>query len=201
MATYDKTPAQVIIDHQAVAHPGTVISDPINVAGKIAIAFHLYHASVEAVANANPGIFLIQSSPVDDDNEDWTTIGTFTPPATTSDTQTLTNTETAGTTVIRVSATTGFVLGDRVYIQDTGEVTDGEWGYAKSIASGVSINLIDGLKTQKDSADKIWNDAYVQFAVYLLEAIARMRVVFTHENATGPDVHIKVLAVICNSIG
>ena len=113
----------------------------------------------------------------------------------------MTATEPIGETVLAVVATAGFVATDLLYIQDTGTLADSEWARCQEIVANTSINLIDGLTTQKDSADVIWNDANVWAAQLDLTAVTRLRVVFQHEGTTGANVHVKALMVTGDSIG
>ncbi len=61
MATISKSYA-VALAHQAVTHPATVVGSALDVSTKLAMTLALFHASVEAAANTNPGKFLVQVS-------------------------------------------------------------------------------------------------------------------------------------------
>lgn len=200
MATFSKTQGTTILSHQAITHPDTVKGSAQDVSTKIAATVICFHSSVEAAANTNPGIFLIQASASSSGDEDWVTIAQCVATASTADTEALTATEPSGETVLAVASTTGFVAGDYVYVQDTGTLADSEWGRLQEIVANVSVNLIDGLTTGKDSADVIWNDADI-FATQLdLSAVGRLRVVFQHEGATGANCHVKAMMVTADSI-
>lgn len=201
MATISKTQGTAVLAHQAVTHPDTVKGSAQDVSTKLAATIYCYHASVEAAANTNPGSFLIQTSPSASGDEDWVTQVKLDATISTADTEAMTATEPVGETVLAVASTTGFVAGDTLYIQDASVVADGEWAKCQEIVTNVSINLIDGLTTQKDSADFIWNDADAFPGVQLdLTAVGRLRVVFQHEGATGANVHVKAIMVTGDSI-
>lgn len=201
MASLTKTAGIAILAHQAITHPATVNGSAQDISTKMVATIILFHASVEATANTNPGSFLIQVSGSASGDEDWATLQEVTAPATTSDTENMTATEPSTETVLAVASTTGFLASDLLYIQDTGTLADSEWNRCKRIVSNTSIDLIDGLTNQKDNADVIWNDALVAAFTYDVSAYTRIRVVFTHEGATGANCHVKALMVTADSIG
>jgi len=199
MATISKSYA-VALAHQAVNHPATVVGSALDVSTKFAVTLVLFHASVEAVANTNPGKFLVQISGAASGNEDWVTAYEFDATVSTADTEAMTATEPIGETALAVAATAGFAANDLLYIQDSSVIADGEWGRCREIVTDSTINLVDGLTNAKDSADVIWNDADVWTCSIDLMAIGRVRVVFQHEGAVGANCHIKSMAVYGNSI-
>jgi hypothetical protein len=200
MATIAKSYA-VALAHQAVTHPATVKGSVLDVSTKMAITLIMYHASVEATANTNPGKFLVQISGAASGDEDWETVGEFDVTVSTADTEAMIAAEGAGETVLAVAATAGFVANDKLYIQDTSVVADGEWGRCEKIVTDASINLLYGLTNAKDSADVIWNDADRFVWSRDVTSIGRIRVVFQHEGATGANCHIKAMAIYGDSIG
>ena len=199
MATFAKTQGTTILTHQAITHPDTVKGSVQDVSTKIAATVICFHSSVEAAANTNSGMFLIQASASSSGDEDWAAIAQFQATVSTADTEALTATEPAAETVLAVASTTGFVAGDYVYIQDTGVLADSEWGRLQEIVTNVSLNLIDGLTTGKDSADIAWNDADIFVAQLDLSAVGRLRVVFQHEGAVGANCHVKAMMVTADS--
>lgn len=203
MAEVDLTKTQdiVVLSHQAVTHPATVVGSSQNVASKLSCTLVLYHAMVEAAANTNPGTFLVQVSPSASGTEDWATIDSYTTMATTPDTEAMTATEPIGETVMACASTTGFAVHDILYIQDTGTLADSEWARLKTFVTDTSISLVDGLTTQKDSSDVIWNDAQIFVTQLDLSSISRLRVVYYHEGAAGANTHIKALMSTGDSIG
>lgn len=197
--TPNKTAGISLLSHQAVTHPDTVKGSEIDVSGKFAATVFLFHASVEAAANTNSGIFRIEGSASASGNEDWATIYTVAATASTADTEAMTATEPSGETVLACASTTGFVAGDILYIQDTGTLADSEWAVCQEIVTNTSINLVDGLTNGKDNADVIWNDAD-RWAINLdLSALTRIRVVFQHEGGTGANCHVKATMVTLDS--
>lgn len=200
-ATVTKTADVSVLTHQAVTHPATVVGSAISVTDDLSLTIVMFHASVEAVANTNPGTFYVQISASAAGDEDWVTVAKFTATVSTADTEAMTATEPIGETVLACASTTGFVAGDTLYIQDTTTLADSEWNFCKRIVTDVSIDLFSGLTVAKDSADVIWNDANIFTCILDLTSITRVRVVFSHEGATGANVHIKAIAVRGDSIG
>jgi hypothetical protein len=184
-----------ILAHQTVTHPATVKGTAQDVSTVLKATIILFHASIEAAANTNPGKFLIQISGSAQGNEDWATIFEFDATISTADTESLTATEPVGETALAVVATAGFIANDILYIQDASVVVDGEWARCREIVTDSTIDLVDGLTKAKDSSDVLWNDADIFTCALDLEAVSRIRVVFQHEGASGVNCHVKGLMV------
>lgn len=197
-----KTDSVEILAHQAAVHPTTIVGSAIDCRTKRAAVLFLYHGYVEATADTNPGKFLVQVRPDAGDGsvtEHWQTVVELPAKGTTPDTEAMTATEPAGETVLACASTTGFAVEDELYIQDTGTLADSEWAKCKTFVANTSINLIDGLTTQKDSSDVIWNDASKFIVALNLNGIESFRVVWQHEGATGANGHVKALAITHDS--
>lgn len=202
MAAPSKTAGTVVLAHQAVTHPASVVSAAIDVSTIFAGVLSLFHALVEAAANTNPGTFHVFVSAAESGNEDWVEI----PPVIqaesgTADTEAMTATEPVGETVLAVASTTGFVAKDKLYVQDASVVADGEWATCKRVVTNTSIDLATGLTNAKDSSDVIWNDATMAAIFLDLSAVKRLIIVFSHEGATGANAHIKAHLNSLDSIG
>lgn len=200
--TPNKTDSVTVLSHQAATHPTTIVGSAIDCRTKRAAVLFLFHGYVEATADTNPGKFLVQVRPDAGDGtvlEHWITVVELLAKGTTPDTEAMTATEPAAETVMAVASTTGFVVEDELYIQDTGTLADSEWAKLRSLVTNTSLTLVDGLTTQKDSADVIWNDAS-KFVVSLdLNGVESFRVVWMHEGATGANGHVKALAITYDS--
>lgn len=200
--TPNKTDSINVLSHQAATHPVTIVGSAQDCRTKRAAVVFLYHAYVEATADTNPGKFKVQVRPDAGDGtatEHWITVFEGQAKGTTPDTENMTATEPVAETILAVASTTGFVADDLLYIQDTGTLADSEWNECQEIVTNTNIQLVDGLTTQKDSADVIWNDAS-KFVVALdLNGIESFRVVWSHEGATGANGHVKALAITYDS--
>lgn len=193
--TPNKTAGQAVLSHQAVTHPDTVKGSATDVSSKIGLATIIcFHASVEATANTNAGLFLIQGSGSASGDEDWAILAQVQATVSTADTEAMTATEPAAETVLAVASTTGFAANDLLYIQHT-TVGNGEWARCQEIVTNTSINLIDGLTNEQTSSSVIWNDADVVPVQIDITGLTRVRVVFQHEGAVGANCHVKALMV------
>ena len=200
--TPTKTDSVEVLAHQAATHPTTLVGSAIDCRTKRRAVIFLYHGYVEATADTNPGKFLVQVRPDAGDGtvlEHWITVVELAVKGTTPDTEAMTATEPAAETVLAVASTTGFAVEDELYIQDTTTLADSEWAKCRTFATNTSITLVDGLTTQKDSADVIWNDASKFIVPLDLDAVESFRVVWIHEGATGANGHVKALAITYDS--
>lgn len=197
-----KTNSVELLTHQAAVHPTTLVGSALNCVTKKALTLFLYHGYIEAAADTNPGKFLVQVRPDSGGGsvtENWITLAEFAARGTTPDTEAMTATEPIGETVLACASTTGFAVEDELYIQDTGTLVDSEWAKLKTFVTNVSVNLIDGLTNQKDNTDIIWNDASKWALTIDLSGIEAVRVVWTHEGATGANGHVKALGITYDS--
>ena len=198
--TPDKTAAAVILTHQEVTHPDPVKGSAQDVSAKFACRIDLFHALVEAAANTNPGSFLVQVSGAASGDNDWKTV--FAPQVTnaTPATEAMTATEPIGETVLAVASTTGVTAENEIYIQDTTTIGDSEWRRVQSIVANTSIDIIDGLTVEKDSADVIWGSAEHFFCNLNLATVQRVRVIYQHEGAAGANAHVKATISYFDSV-
>ena len=203
--TPNKTDSVEVLAHQTAVHPVTIVGSAISCLTKRAATIFLYHAFVEAASNATPGVFKVQVRPDAGDGsvlENWITVAEFVTNSGTPDTEAMTATEPAGETTLACASTTGFTVtapDSQLYIQDTGTLADSEWAELKTIVAATNIQLIDGLTTQKDNADVIWNDASRFVCALDLNAVESFRVVWNHQGATGANGHVKAIAITYDS--
>ena len=101
MATFtpSKTDSVTVLSHQAATHPTTIVGSAIDCTTKKSATVFLFHGYVEAAADTNPGVFLVQVRPDDGSgsvNENWITIAKLYAKGTTPDTEAMTATEPIG---------------------------------------------------------------------------------------------------------
>ncbi len=203
----NKTDSVVVLTHQAATHPDTIIGPNIEALTKREATIFMYHGYVSdsAAVDTNPGKFVVQIRPEagDDTSADsdqhWITIAEYLAKGTQPDEEALTATEVVGSTSIAVASTTGFLVGDVVYLEDTTVLADSEWGLVHEVTTNTAILLVDGLAVQKDSADIIMNDASRFVCPLDLNAVESFRVLWIHEGAAGANGHVKVLAITYDS--
>ena len=200
MATFTRNAGVVFLAHQAATHPVTLVGADQDASSAIGLEIVCFHALVEAVANTNPGSFLVQGSPSTSGDDDWATQAQFTPLITTPDSELLSGVEAIGSTVLDVASTVGFAAGQLLYIQDAGVLTDSEWRLCESVNAGVSVDIVDGLTNAKDASDTIWNDAEVFTFRLTTNVLPRYRVIFQHEGAVAANAHVKATGTIITDI-
>lgn len=189
-----------LLAHAAVTHPDSVEGTAVSVATALECLIILWHALVEATANTNPGTFRIFGSLDAADDDNWFHILDVDVSNATAATEAMTATEPTAETVLAVASTTGFAAKDNIYVQDTSVVADSEWHTVDKIVSNTSIDIMLGLTNQKDNADVIWGSAQ-QFSIPLnCAGLSRIRVDFSHEGATGANVHIKAEVHVATDI-
>jgi hypothetical protein len=183
----------------AVNHASTQKSVEIDVAGMDRMSIHLNHAFVEVQVNTNPGGFFIQGSPHESDgiSNDWWDIAEYTVSNGTALTEPVNATEPVGETAIAMAADPGLNVMAIVYIQNTATIAQGEWHRVQSVTATV-LTLLDALRFEQTNADSIiWSSAEKFVAEFSVAAFKRIRVVYNHQGAVGPNVHIAGYA-ICN---
>lgn len=184
----------VLLAHQAVTHPDTIVGSAVDVGHHDEALIECYHGFNEAAANTNPGSFLIQTTVASEGDEDWVTKLPLTAVVATPADEAFSDTEPAGEQTIAVVSTTGFAAGNLVYIRD-GTLADSEWAIVREIVASTSIILVDGLAREHAATTTTIFGSAEKFSVKLdLRGARRLRAVYLHEGATAADVHIKALA-------
>lgn len=199
MATITKTAAVAVLAHTAITHPNYVIGSAQDVSTKLAATLHLFHSSVEATANTNPGSFYVQVSGKTSGDDSWTTAAQFTASVVTDNTEAVTGTEAAGATVIECASTTGYTAALGIYFKN-GTLANSEWGTIGSVVTNTSVTMIDAI-TNAQTGATMHNNSDVFICQLDLTAVVRLRVIFVHVGAVGADCDVKGLLVTGDSIG
>lgn len=199
-----KTNSVEVLAHAVATHPVTIVGASKAAVTKRSVAISMYHGYVEAVADDNPGKFKVQTRPDPGAgivNEHWITVAEYPAKGTTPDVEVMTETEPVTEKVLAVASTTGFVAEDELYILDSTTLASSEWAECQEVVSNTSINILDGLTTEKAVGDTcvIYNDASKFVCGLDLEANESYRVIWSHEGATGANGHIKALAITHDS--
>jgi len=201
-STPTKTDSVEVLAHQLGTHPCVLKGSAIDCRTKRAAVIFLYHGYIEAAADTNPGTFKVQVRPDAGDGsatEHWITVAEYVAVGSTPVVEDLTATEPIGETVMTVADEEPFASGDLVYLVDTTTLAASEWGEVLKVVVNTSIDLVDGLTTEKDSADKIWNDASKFVCALDLNAMESFRVIWCHGGAAGANGHVKALAITYDS--
>ena len=198
MTIIDKHSGFELIKLQAVAQGARANRNtPINpwqTGNAFATTLVLCAAPLTAVAISNPGEFFIRMNPKGAGDDTWVTLDRYPGSAITPVNTTLTTGESAGTKTLKVAATTGFSLGETVYIQDKTTLANGQWAVVENIA-GASITLMEGLETAKAANDVVQQGAEIFVAQFDLTAINRLQVDFLNTGTDAPQYHVQAFAI------
>lgn len=157
-----------LLELQEIASGGVVIGTakglmPGASAAEIRVRFGR-RAAAALTASIN---FRIETSP-DSSGSTWDTVRTLsTQPGDSVADQIVNGTVAAGATVITLADTTGFVIGDTIFIENT-TPANSEWARIKAVSGGVSVTIEEGLaKAQTGSTVFDQAELYTPFAVNL----------------------------------
>jgi hypothetical protein len=189
MADYTQSKS-TILSHQALTHPDMLEGTPVSVAGALSALVTVRVANVETTANATGVGVYIQGSHDASGDDAWFLLAKFVGSTTAAESEALTATEPAAETVMAVASTTNLVVGDLIYIQDTGTVANSEWHRIVQVTTNTSIEIDYGLANEKDSSDVIYTEA--DEFVYQIDCsgLSRVNVLVVHEAATGSNIHV-----------
>lgn len=212
MAAPSKSEGTVLIAHSMVTHPDKLVGSELDVSTLFDADILCELGYVEAVSNANPPSFLIQTNPFASGNDGWVTKVKFLSALTgTIETEGITSVSGDDITTDSTGAQ-DFTERKPIYIRDTnggspksttGALStgdqDSEWGTVADLPDTQSIILVDNPTNAKDSSDEVYEAE--QFSMHLeLGGISRLRVVFIHHGATGANCHVRVTAGTTDSI-
>lgn len=194
----------VLLAHQAVTHPATVVGSAISVPSITVdpdtlqqhrvdeVLVEVYHAFNEGAANTNGQAILIQTSMSESGNADWVTAVQHDPvEGLTPADEVVTVSSAAGLDLVEVAATAGFVSEDTVYIRDT-VLADSEWALVEEIVTDTLITFVDGVtNAHADTTTSLFGSAEKFSSVVSLKGIERIRLVYMNEGATAANTHVK----------
>lgn len=184
------------IAKEAITHPG--VGTPIDITvtdGAIAAYIWIYHASVEATANTNPGWFSIQTKGDPAGTEgSWSEVARFTATTTAAALANITATEPVNETTMATTSGEGdsaLTDGELVYIEDATGISSGEYHWISDRSpTATTVLLAEGLDFEKQSGDDIWSQADAWQYILSLAGVTEWRVAFFHRAGTGANVHI-----------
>lgn len=189
-----------IISHQLLTHPNMIEGTPVAVATFLSGTITIKIANIEAIANADGVIVIIQGSFDASGDDAWFELVSFIGTTTVAEVEALTATEPVTETSIAVASTTNLVVIDKIYIQDASVVADGEWHRIVKVVTNTNIVIDYGLAVENDSSDFLYTEADVFTAHLVLEGLARVNVIVVHEAATGSNLHVLVEGLFATDI-
>lgn len=183
----------ILLGHQAVTNPATVISDAVSRGPYSHARVECYHAFNEAGANTNPAQFRLQTSVSDQGNDDWVTVVPFTVFNGTPADEVLATTVAAGATALPVAATAGFASGNLIYIRDA-TLANSEWAIVREIVTNTTIDTVDGVaNAHAATTTTIFGSAEKFYTILDLRAVRRFRAIYLNEGGTAMNTHIKAV--------
>lgn len=185
---------QTLLAHQAVTNPATVYGSAVDIGDATQYLVQSRHALVEATANTNAQSVLIQ---VSQDQLTWITLSTQSVTSTgTAATEAFTATEPVDETVIAVASTTGFTIGEQVYIQDT-TLAESEWRWIADLTTDTSITVDGAFESAHAlTTSIIWDSAEILTTLASIRPYNYLRAVYLNMGATAANSHVQSLGRI-----
>lgn len=203
MADYTRS-LQTLLSHQSLALSNTVTGTAVSCADALMGWVYLYHANVGTTANASGTTYRIQTTPDAAGTLSWVTLpgGTIVTGTTAANQALISGSEGIGDSDWAVGSTTGFSVGQNIYVRDVGTLANSEWHIIRSIAAGTAIRAFDGLSSTKTTNDEIYNQAerYIIAIPDLGGGAERIRINVQHQSATGSTIHFKASVLLGTDI-
>ena len=201
MASFSKTQGTTLLSLQSIGANAVVVSPVVNVTSTIACSVFI-HLGRDDTSGALPvGVnFRFEGSAKSSGNDQWFTIQSFNSFTTTPESEALTGTLAATSTVLTLASTTNLTAGDMVFIKNT-TLTNSEFARIKSIVANTSITVIDPI-TNAQTGSTVYDQAESYAIIGQdLSAIARVRlVVDASSTGTGRTTVAEAFLVTCDSI-
>jgi len=197
MAAFNKTVGTSVLALQNVAASSVLISPALDVATKLGALLGIHFGRTVATA-AGAGVNIrIEGSVIDSVDGEWFTLQQFSTQFAACSDEAVNGACASGQAVIPMASTTGFTIGDLVYIKNT-TIANGEFGRQKAVSSNTSITIEDNLvNTQTGST--VYDTAEFFQAYIDCSALKRIRVVADGASFT-QAFDIQVLANTLDSV-
>src|SRR3990172_2152718 len=154
------------------------------------IILHIDMALSSATAQTNGAKVEVQISSATSGDEDWSTFASFIGPTGTANSEAVSGTEAAGSTVIECASTLGLYDDDetRFIFFLNGTVANSELGLLVSHVANTSVTVQDGITNAQTSSTMY--DIAKRYVVQLPFSANRVRVIYDNtRDATGSTVH------------
>jgi hypothetical protein len=196
--SFTKTIQTALFALQSIASNTVAISSPLSVATAIALSVYIHFGRRSATALTTGVTFRIEASSKSSGDGHWFPISQWLTNKATVGSEAVSGTCNAGQAVILMASTTGFVVGDIVFI-DNSTIANSEWGRIKTVTTNTSITLQENLASAQTGSTVY---AGAQMAPITLDVAAHKRVrVVVDASETGQAVAVEVEAITCDSIG
>lgn len=159
-----------------------------DVSGAYDVVLHIDIALTQAIAHTGTKIEVQISSNTSGD-EDWSTLTSFIGPTGTPNSEAVTGTEAAGSTVIECASTVGLYDDDetRFIFFENGTVANSELGLLVSHVANTSVTVQDGI-TNAQTSSTMWDIAQ-RYVVQIPFSANRVRIIYDNTfDVDGADV-------------
>lgn len=201
MATLTKTIQTPLFAVQSLASNSVAISSELDVSTKLSASVLFRFGRTVATALTTGLTYRLEGSWKSSGDGHWGVIGGaqfITNIAAVGD-EAVSGTCNAGQNVIAMASTTGFTVGDRVFIKN-GTFGNSEFGIIKVVTSNTSITLEDNLVNAQTGATVYAGAQSFSASNVDLAGVKRLRAV-AHGSGTGQAVAIEAQIITCDSIG
>lgn len=185
------------ISTQSLASNTVFKSSEIDVSTKFGVGVWIYLGRTVTTALTAALKYRIEGSFKSSGDNAWASLYEWSSNTAACQEEAVSGTCNAGQNVINVASTTGFTVGDRIFIKNS-TFANSEWGRIKSIVTNTSVTLEDNL-VNAQTGSTIYDDAQWEFVPVDVQTLARLRVVADGSN-TGQAVAIRVEAAYFNSV-
>lgn len=197
MAALSKTQGTTLLALQSVASNGVVISSVIDVTTKFAGTVGIHFGRRETTALTAGMIFRLEGSTKSSGDGHWHPLATYQTAIAVAETEAVSGTVAAGSTVITVASTANLVAGDIVYIDNT-TIGLSEWGRIRSISSNTSVTIEDALINAQTGSTLYDQGELITLSVDLT-SVGRIRLV-ADGSGTGRAVAVEAIIVTGDAI-
>lgn len=198
-SSYTKTIQTALLALQSVASNTVAISSELALATNLALVVSL-HFGRRTSSALTAGVNLrVEAAATASGNGHWFPVAQWlTNKAVAAGIEAVSGTCAAGQKVIAMASTTGFALGDIIYI-DNGTIANSEWARVAALSANVSVTIEDNLLFAQTSST-VYNAAQLFLAQIDAAAITRLRIVVDASN-TGQAIAVEAEVTTCDSIG
>jgi hypothetical protein len=197
-ATFTKTIQTALLTLQSLSSNSVVASSVLDVSTKLSASVYLHFGRRAATALTTGLTYRVEGSAHATAHGHWFPLAQFITNVAAVGDEAVSGTCAAGQAVIAMASTTGFTVGDIVYI-DNGTIANSEWGRIKTVTTNTSITLEDNLVNAQTGAT-VYAGAQIFTAALDLSGVKRLRVV-ANGSGTGQAVALQAQIITCDSIG
>jgi hypothetical protein len=187
---------------KVLTHPDAIIATTasaevvIGTAADISAAYYATLNILQGIAHTTPATIgfsaLVQVSS-ETSGPEWVNLYTMGGDIGTASDEAVSGTCASGQAVIGMASTTGFTVGDFVFIRNS-TLANSEWGYVKAVTANTSITLADNLVNAQTGSTVYDLASYRTLEIPAL-GYNRVRVIYTAP--TGPTASVFETELIC----